>query len=225
MMAPVVRHRRTATPSASGRHRDRVGSIDGLESLDSGPHRLPVEPTCVLDPKGGDGAVSWDGCACEVDGVVSAGRAGSGDPRGARVDDPAGAGGAARGARHGGGGGGGPGGRDADVPGARHGDGGRDDAAVVQCPPAADDRRVAEEDRPPGCLLDRQGAPVRHVPAPRLRADGRDSGAAGTAEPAAGAARRLQPLAVSRADVPAGGGVRGGAGGAALRAPWRRGAP
>ncbi len=33
MMAPTVPHRRTATPSASGRHSDHVDTIDGLESL------------------------------------------------------------------------------------------------------------------------------------------------------------------------------------------------
>jgi len=54
MMAPVVRHRRRNTPSASGRHSDRfTDPIHGLESLDSGPPRLPVEPACVLDPTGG----------------------------------------------------------------------------------------------------------------------------------------------------------------------------
>jgi hypothetical protein len=48
MMAPVVRHRspRRNTPSTSGRHKDRfTDPIHGLESLDSGPQLLPVEPT------------------------------------------------------------------------------------------------------------------------------------------------------------------------------------
>jgi hypothetical protein len=44
MMAPVVRHRRRNASSASGRHSDRFDTIDGLESLGSGPLLLPVEP-------------------------------------------------------------------------------------------------------------------------------------------------------------------------------------
>ena len=44
MMAPVVRHRRRNASSASGRHSDRFDTIDGLESLDSGPLLLPAEP-------------------------------------------------------------------------------------------------------------------------------------------------------------------------------------
>src|SRR5438477_4188883 len=94
MMALTVRHRRTGTPSASGRHSDRFDTIDGLESLDSGPQPMPVAPPYVLDPKGGSSAVSWHGRAREVDGVVSAGRAGGGGERGPHPDYRAGAGGA-----------------------------------------------------------------------------------------------------------------------------------
>src|SRR5436309_13101035 len=113
MMAPTVRHRRTATPSASGRHSDRFDSIDGLESLDSGPQLLPVEPACVLDPKGGGCAVSWHGCAREVDGLVSRGPAGGGAARGQGGDDRGRADRARPGARQGRGTAGGTGGGDA----------------------------------------------------------------------------------------------------------------
>src|SRR5205807_1723740 len=112
MMAPVVRHRRRNASSASGRHSDRFDTIDGLESLDSGPLRLPVEPACVLDPKGGGYALSWHGRPWEVDGLVSGGPAGGGGARGAHPDDGAGADGADAGAGRGGRGAGGPRGRD-----------------------------------------------------------------------------------------------------------------
>jgi len=70
--------------------------------------RLPVEPACVLDPKGG-GAHALDRA-----------RPGTRPRR--------------RGA-------GGPGGGDADLPRARRADGDGDEAPLVQCPSAADDRR------------------------------------------------------------------------------------
>src|SRR5262245_10125958 len=90
MMAPAVRHHERETPSASGRHNDRVTDpIHGLEWVDSGPQRLPVEPACVLDPKGGGCAVSWQDvhakstvwCLLDAQGqVVSEGRVATSAP-------------------------------------------------------------------------------------------------------------------------------------------------
>ena len=104
MASVVVRHRCSVTSSASGRHNDRfTDPIHGLESLDSGPLLLPVEPAGVLDPKGGGCAVSWHGCACEVDGVVSVGPGGRGAARGQSAHERGGDNGACPGARQGGG--------------------------------------------------------------------------------------------------------------------------
>src|SRR5437763_5832151 len=129
MMAPTVRHRRTGTPSASGRHSDRFDTIDVLESLDSGPQPIPVAPAYVLDPKGGSCAVSWHGRAREVDGVVSAGRPGGGGERGPHPDDRAGAGGAGAGDGPGGRGASWRRGRDAHLP-CLGGSDGRGDTAA-----------------------------------------------------------------------------------------------
>src|SRR5262245_30345809 len=83
MMAPSVRHLGRETSSASNRQSDRVTDpIHGLERVRSGPIIAPVEPVVLLDPKGGGCVVSWHGRACEVDGVVSGGRARRGGGRG-----------------------------------------------------------------------------------------------------------------------------------------------
>ena len=88
MMAPSVRHPGRETPSASDRQSDRfTDPIHGLEHVRSGPVISPVEPVALLDPKGGGCAVSGHGRACEVDGVVSAGRARGGGERGPHSDD------------------------------------------------------------------------------------------------------------------------------------------
>ena len=104
---------------------------------------------------------------------------------------------------------GGPGGGNAHLPGARRPDGDRDEAPVVQCPPAPYHCRLAQEDPSARCVLDREGAAVRDVSASGVCAERRDSRSAGAAQPAAGPARRLPELALPGARVSARGGLSG----------------
>src|SRR3989442_14397156 len=98
MMAPAMRADDRGAPSRSGRPNGPQGTLDGLEPLGSGPRITPVEPATGLDPKGGDGEVSWHGRPCDVDRVVSARWDGGGGRAGARGHDDGGAGGVVAGA-------------------------------------------------------------------------------------------------------------------------------
>src|SRR5450432_944617 len=172
-----LRKRRASGPFCRGRHKclqwARNPGLLGQE---------PGKPANVLAPNGGDHAVSWNGCSCEINGLVLARRwrrsrrEGQNPDHGSRANRLGPATGEGRATRRG------TGVWEAESLRTRRAFAFGREASDLQPLPPARDRGFAQEDRQARCLLASQDRTERNDAAPRVHPDRRCAAAAGSLE-------------------------------------------